>query len=107
MEDKGISKEKKTYKQSSEKALEIKLNEEVKKRGGMSLKLDGFGKRGIPDRLLLFKGGKMVFAEVKSSDGKLSDMQAIKIQALKKLGFKVWVIKFDWDIECMLADEEI
>jgi len=43
---------------------------------------------GIPDVLAL-KGGEAMFIEVKRSDGKLSELQKIRIEQLKEKGFTV------------------
>lgn len=41
----------------SEKSIEQKLVSEVKKRGGFCWKFVSMGIVGVPDRILLFKGG--------------------------------------------------
>ena len=50
-----------------EKYIEQKLVSEVKKRGGICLKLASTGLDGIPDRLVLMKKGKIAFVELKKS----------------------------------------
>lgn len=49
-----------------EKEIEQKLAAEVRKRGGMCLKLSCPGMDGVPDRLVLLPGGRMAFAELKA-----------------------------------------
>ena len=46
-----------------EKYIEQKLVSEVKKRGGICLKLASTGLDGIPDRLVLMAKGRVAFVE--------------------------------------------
>ena len=47
-----------------EKYIEQKLVNEVKKHGGVCLKLASTGLDGIPDRLVLMSKGKIAFVEL-------------------------------------------
>ena len=47
---------------------------------------------GVPDRLLLFPGGKLAFAEVKAPGEKPRPLQVHRIARLRELGFRVYVI---------------
>lgn len=76
----------------SEKAIEKKLNEAVKKLGGWSIKLLPFQFNGLPDRLLLIPGGHVIFVEVKSEKKKPEPLQLWVHKKLRNLGFKVYVI---------------
>lgn len=79
-------------KQSSEKVIEAKLVTEVKKTGGLCIKLlcDQFS--GLPDRMCLFPGGKIVFVELKSTGQKPRPLQMAVHNRFRLLGFRVEVI---------------
>ncbi|MDR1705185.1 MAG: VRR-NUC domain-containing protein [Clostridiales bacterium] len=76
----------------SEKALERKLREAVKKAGGLAVKLTPVGLTGMPDRLILLPGGRVAFAEIKSAGKKPTALQQTRIAALRVLGFTAAVI---------------
>ena len=50
----------------SEKSIEQKLRTETKKMGGWAVKFSSPGLDGMPDRLVLFPGGKLGFVELKA-----------------------------------------
>ena len=77
---------------NSEKVIEAKLVAEVKKSGGMCIKLlcDQFS--GLPDRMCLFPGGKIVFVELKSTGKKPRPLQIAIHNKFRALGFRVEVI---------------
>lgn len=76
----------------SEKYLERKLGEEVRKIGGWSIKLPAYLLNGLPDRLVLFPGGRVMFAEIKTTGAKITAVQAAIHAKLRKLGFVVIVV---------------
>ena len=76
-----------------EKEIEKKLVSEIKKRGGRAYKFVSPGNDGVPDRLVILPGGKVIFAELKTDTGKLSSRQQVQIDTLKALGCGVVVIK--------------
>ena len=75
-----------------EKYIEQRLIQAVRHSGGLALKLVSPGFNGVPDRLLLFMGGKVAFAEVKAPGEKPRPLQVHRMEQLRKLGFKVFVI---------------
>ena len=75
-----------------EKALEQKLVEAVRERGGQAFKFVSPGAAGVPDRLLLFPGKKIAFCEVKAPGKKIRPLQSYRITQLRKLGFRVYVL---------------
>lgn len=81
---------------SSEKLLEKKLTEKVKKLGGWALKFLPFRVAGTPDRLVLLPGGRAYFAEIKSTGEKCSKLQVHIHGKLRKLGFEVFVIDSEY-----------
>jgi len=76
----------------SEKHLEQVLIEEVKKRGGLALKFVSPGMSGVPDRLILMKGGKLSFIELKAPGKKMRPLQRKRKRQLETLGFSVYCI---------------
>ena len=76
----------------SEKLLERKLREEVKKAGGKAMKFVSPGNNGVPDRIVLWPGGRFCFVELKSTGGKPTPIQKVVHEELRALGAHVWVI---------------
>ena len=75
-----------------EKELEHMLFKAVRDSGGLAMKLVSPGLAGVPDRLVLFMGGRMAFCEVKAPGEKPRPLQVYRMEQLRKLGFKVFVI---------------
>lgn len=76
----------------SEKYVEQKLVTKTKKMGGLAVKFVSPGLDGVPDRLILFPGGKMAFAELKAPGKKIRPLQEKRKRTLEGLGFRVYVI---------------
>lgn len=76
----------------SEKAIERTLVAEVKKCGGMCIKLLSYHMVGLPDRLCLFPGYKIAFVELKTTGQKPRKIQAYMHNKIRALGFRVEVI---------------
>ena len=75
-----------------ERAIERKLIQAVRRSGGLALKFVSPGFNGVPDRLLLFTGGRAAFCEVKAPGQKPRPLQVHRMEQLRRLGFKVFVI---------------
>ncbi len=75
-----------------EKDIEQKLIQAVKDRCGFAVKLTSPSLNGLPDRLLLFDGGRIGFVELKASGKKPRPLQVKRIKQLQALGFKVFVV---------------
>lgn len=76
----------------SEKTLEKKLGTKVKELGGWSLKFTSTFISGLPDRIVLMPGGRIFFAEIKTTKQKPRKIQLLMHRKLQALGFKVYVI---------------
>lgn len=76
----------------NEKLIERKLYNSVKKAGGIAIKFTSPSMSGVPDRIVLMPGGRVWFAELKTTGEKLRPIQVVIIGMLRKLGFSVWVI---------------
>lgn len=79
-------------KKVSEKRIEYKLNTAITCIGGKSIKIFNPWDVGLPDRLLLLPGGRVVFAELKSTGEKPRPIQIEQHKRLRELGFRVEVI---------------
>ena len=75
-----------------EQRIERQLVQQVSKLGGLALKFVSPGMAGVPDRLLLFPGGKAVFVETKAPGKKPRPLQVHRHEQLRALGFRVFVI---------------
>ena len=90
----------------SEKNIERKLVEGVKKQGGVCLKFVSPGRAGVPDRLIILPEGRIIFAELKTEIGRLSKIQIHTIEGLKKLGADVRVLYGMQDVKNFLKEIE-
>jgi hypothetical protein len=75
-----------------EKEIEAKLRREVNAMGGLALKFISPGLSGVPDRIVLLPGGKMVFVELKAPGKKMRPLQLKRKRQLEDLGFSVYCI---------------
>lgn len=92
-----------------EKEIERCLVKMVERRGGLCLKWVCPGWSGVPDRIILLPGGKLIFAELKRpKGGRISKLQEWWRDQLRRLGFTVLYI-YDHDqidyLEFYLLDE--
>jgi hypothetical protein len=76
----------------NEKFIEKKLVKTVKSMGGLALKFISPGIDGVPDRIVLFSGGRMGFVELKAPGKKLRPLQMRRMAQLSRLGFPVCVV---------------
>lgn len=75
-----------------EKTVEAKLVKAVKAAGGIAPKFVSPGLDGVPDRLVLFPGGKCAFIELKAPGKTLRPLQVRRKRQLEKLGFLVYCV---------------
>ena len=87
-----------------EKQLESKFRKAIMKIGGQAMKFVSPGMAGVPDRLVLLPGGYSCFVELKRPGGKLRPLQVHAIQCIQSLGFRVYVIDSEQDIQGFIAD---
>lgn len=80
-----------------EKEIEAKLRKMVEAAGGLCLKWVCPGWAGVPDRIILLPGGRVIFAETKRPrGGVLSARQKWWRNTLQRLGFWYTVV---WTVE--------
>jgi hypothetical protein len=87
-----------------EREIERKLVQAVRVMGGIALKIVSPGFDGMPDRLILFPGGRAAFAEIKKYGMKPRPMQLQRHGMLRGLGFKVFVIDDEEQIKTILME---
>ena len=75
-----------------EKTVEAKLVKAVKAAGGIAPKFVSPGLDGVPDRLVLFPGGKCAFIELKAPGKTPRPLQVRRKRQLEALGFSVYCI---------------
>jgi len=71
-----------------ENKVERHLNASVEEIGGVTRKWVSPGRDGVPDRIVIYKG-RVVFVEVKTTDGKLSPCQVREHKRLRFAGADV------------------
>ena len=87
-----------------EKEIEKKLVDKVRHHGGLCLKWVCPGWAGVPDRIVLLPGGRIIFVELKRPKGsRMSDRQRWWRKKLIELGFPHWVI---WETSDLCAFDE-
>lgn len=74
-----------------EQQIQKKIINQLQKEGWLCIKLIKTNWNGIPD-LLCLRNGITMFVEVKRPNGKLSELQKVRIEQLKQKGFecKIW-----------------
>ena len=75
-----------------EKTVEAALVKRVKELGGIAYKWTSPGRTGVPDRIVMIPGGKIMFVELKSPTGKLTSRQEREHDTIRNFGFDVIVI---------------
>jgi len=89
-----------------EKQIENSLKRKIDNLGGLCLKWFSTFFTGMPDRIILMPGGKIWFVETKTAEGSLSERQKYVHKQLRKLGFRVWVVITNGDLEKLIKDIE-
>ena len=84
--------------------MERQLVVAVHAAGGLALKFVSPGLAGVPDRILLFPGGKAMFCEVKAPGEKPRPLQVHRMEQLRGLGFRVYVVDGTEGIRKLVED---
>lgn len=87
----------------AESRIERRLRLRVQSVGGWAMKLPTLYVTGLPDRLCLFPGGRVVFAETKAKGFNARPIQQVLHARLRALGFTVMVIDSDADIDALMG----
>jgi len=75
-----------------ERDLEKQLIAKAKLAGGVAIKWTAPSMAGVPDRIVILPGGKIVFVELKAPGKRPSLIQQRTIEMLRELGASVSVI---------------
>lgn len=75
-----------------ESHIEQYLCKQCQARGGIAMKWSSPGHRGVPDRIVLMPGARIVFVELKAPGKRPGPLQEREHRRLRKLGFDVHVI---------------
>ena len=75
-----------------EKAIEKKVCDFAKKLGCKVYKFTSPAQRSVPDRIIIFPNGYVVFIEFKAAGKKPTDAQWIEIKSLRERGQLVAVV---------------
>lgn len=89
-----------------ESGFEKKLCDYIKSLGGKAYKWVSPGASGVPDRIAILPGGRVIFIEVKRpglSDG-LSVRQKKVRRTLERLGCTVWRVSDMEDLKARLRE---
>ena len=88
----------------TEREIEKKLVDGVRKLGGRAYKFVSPGNDGVPDRIVVLPGISPVFVELKTETGRLSSLQNVQIKKLKDLGQDVQVLYGLEDVKRFLEE---
>lgn len=86
-----------------EAKIEAYLRKRVRALHGKAFKFVSPGCVGVPDRILVFPDGTVIFCEVKSATGKLRPSQQRVIAHLGRLKCNVSVVRSKADVDEMLV----
>lgn len=75
-----------------ERNIEACLRDSVKKVGGIAYKWVSPGNNGVPDRIVIIPGGRIIFVELKAPGKKPTALQQVQHDRLRALGCDVRVI---------------
>jgi Holliday junction resolvase len=79
----------------TEQQIQKKRINQLEAEGYYVIKLTTTNKNGIPDLIAIAKGADVLFSEVKTPKGVLSELQKYRLKELEAYGFKTEVYKGD------------
>ena len=74
-----------------ERQVEQALVKAVQARGGICPKWVSPGLDGVPDRIVMMPAGKIGFVELKAPGEKPRRLQEVRLERLRRLGFRAYV----------------
>jgi hypothetical protein len=87
-----------------EKNIESYLREKVKEQGGIAYKWVSPGNSGVPDRIVVLPGNKVVFVELKAPGKKPTALQVNQHKKLTLRGCDVRVIDSKLQVDLLLQE---
>lgn len=89
-----------------EKEVEGYLKRQVEVRGGLCIKWTSPGTTGLPDRIILLPGGRVIFAEMKRAKGsRVGALQSYWRSVLQRMGFAAYTLYTKSEVDAMLIAE--
>lgn len=76
-----------------EQQIQTKRIKELEAQGYYVIKLIKTNKNGIPDIIAIPPNADVLFSEIKTEKGKLSELQKYRLKELEKYGFKTEVFR--------------
>ena len=89
-----------------EKDIEKILVTEVRKLAGRAYKWVSPGNDGVPDRIVILPGLQPIFVELKTETGRLSAIQNVQIDRLRKMKQNVKILYGESQVRDFLEDCE-
>lgn len=86
-----------------EKSIESYLRREVEAAGGRCLKYYNAMERGYPDRIVMLKGGILVWVEIKSRGRRPTALQEARMTELRDLWQNVAVVSSRREVDELIA----
>ena len=91
-----------------EKELEAQLVTAINRRGGWCPKWTSPGTAGVPDRIVLLPGGRILFVEMKRPKGsRVGALQEYWRDVLTRLGFENRIIYTESELHSLLAELDL
>ena len=87
-----------------EASIERRLVDGIRKAGGLALKFTSPGHSGVPDRIVLLPGGRVVFVELKTETGRLSPLQAAVHRQFRSYGMDVRTLRGKQEVEGFISE---
>ena len=87
-----------------ESKIEKRFRLAVERIGGKAPKWVSPGNRGVPDRIVILPGGRVVFVELKAPGKQLQPLQRKWMKTLRSLGHQVYKIDSEEDIERFIQE---
>jgi hypothetical protein len=79
-----------------ERQIEQQLKKAVSRIGGLCLKFTSPGCAGVPDRVVLLPGGRLIFVEIKRPGEVPRPLQMKRLLQLTALGLSaVWIDRYE------------
>jgi len=76
----------------TEKEIEKRMTNNLKQLDCLVYKFISPNNAGVPDRIVIYPGGRVDFVELKTLRGRLSPLQARQIEKLKRKGANVDIV---------------
>lgn len=87
-----------------ERDIEEYLRKRVKAVGGAAYKWTSPGNSGVPDRIVIFPGGGVVFVELKAPGGKPTPLQLAQHKRLRALNCDVRIIDSKEQVDAFIKE---